>query len=63
MPHHEAIDKFNANKDYYMAELRKPLSDTPSVSELGEWLYNTRLADAIESYYNGTETHFLLSED
>lgn len=63
MPHHEAIDKFNANKDYYMAELRKPLSDTPSVSELGEWLYNTRLADAIETYYNGTETHFLLSED
>ena len=63
MPHHEAIDKFNANKDYYMAELRKPLSDTPSVSELGEWLYNTRLADAIESYYNGEETHFLLSED
>lgn len=63
MPHHEAIDKFNANKDYYMVELRKPLSDTPSVSELGEWLYNTRLADAIESYYNGTETHFLLSED
>ena len=63
MPHHEAIDKFNANKDYYIAELRKPLSDTPSVSELGEWLYNTRLADAIDSYYAGTETHFLLSED
>ena len=63
MPHHEAIDKFNANKDYYMEQLRKPLSDIPSVDELGEWLYNTRLADAIESYYNGTETHFLLSED
>lgn len=63
MPHHEAIDKFNANKDHYLSALRKPLSDTPSVSELGEWLYNTRLADAIESYYNGTETHFLLSED
>ena len=63
MPHHEAIARFNANKDYYMEQLRKPLSDTPSVDELGEWLYNTRLADAIESYYNGTETHFLLSED
>lgn len=63
MPHHEAINKFNANKDHYMSELRKPLSDTPSVDELGEFLYNTRLADAIDSYYNGTETHFLLSED
>ena len=63
MPHHEAIDKFNANKDHYLSALRKPLSDTPSVSELGEWLYNTRLADAIDSYYAGTETHFLLSED
>ena len=63
MPHHEAVDKFNANKDYYMEQLRKPLSETPNVDELGEWLYNTRLADAIDSYYNGTETHFLLSED
>lgn len=63
MAHHEAIDKFNANKDHYLSALRVPLSDTPSVSELGEWLYNSRLADAIESYYNGTETHFLLSED
>lgn len=63
MPHHEAINKFNTNKDHYMSELRKPLSDTPSVDELGEFLYNTRLADAIDSYYNGTETHFLLSED
>lgn len=63
MPHHEAINKFNTNKDHYMSELRRPLSDTPSVDELGEFLYNTRLADAIDSYYNGTETHFLLSED
>ena len=63
MPHHEAVDKFNANKDHYLSELRKPLSDTPSVDELGEYLYNTRLADAIDSYYAGTETHFLLSED
>lgn len=63
MPHHEAIDKFNANKDYYMNALRKPISDTPDVDELGDWLYNTRLADAIDSYYNGTETHFLLGED
>ena len=63
MPHHEAIDKFNANKDYYMEKLRSPLSDTASVDEMGEWLYNTRLADAIDSYYNGEETHFLLSED
>lgn len=63
MPHHEAVDKFNANKDYYLEQLRQPISDLPSVDELGEWLYNSRLADAIESYYNGTETHFLLSED
>ena len=63
MPHHEAVNKFNTNKDHYMSELRKPLSDTPSVDELGEFLYNIRLADAIDSYYNGTETHFLLSED
>lgn len=63
MPHHEAIDKFNANKDYYVEKLRSPLSDTASVDEMGEWLYNTRLADAIDSYYNGEETHFLLSED
>ena len=63
MPHHEAIDKFNANKDYYMEKLRSPLSDTASVDEMGEWLCNTRLADAIDSYYNGEETHFLLSED
>ena len=63
MPHHEAVDKFNANKDYYMQALRKPLSDTPDVDELGEWLYNIRLADAIDSYYNGEQTHFLLGED
>lgn len=63
MPHHEAVEKFNANKDYYLEQLRQPISDLPSVDELGEWLYNSRLADAIESYYNGTETHFLLSED
>ena len=63
MPHKEAINKFLANKDYYLIELRKPYSDAPSVDELGEWLYNTRLADAIEAYYNGEETHFLLAED
>lgn len=63
MPHHEAVDKFLDNPDHYLTALRTPLSDTPSVDELGEWLYNSRLADAIESYYNGTETHFLLSED
>ena len=63
MPHKEAINKFLANKDYYLTELRKPYSDAPSVDELGEWLYNTRLADAIEAYYNGEETHFLLAED
>ena len=63
MPHKEAIDKFLANKEHYLTELRKPLSDAPSVDELGEWLYNTRLADAIEAYYNGEETHFLLAED
>ena len=63
MPHKEAIDKFLANKEHYLSELRKPVSDAPSVDELGEWLYNTRLADAIESYYNGEETHFLLAED
>lgn len=63
MPHHEAVDKFLANPTHYLTALRAPLSDTPSVDELGEWLYNSRLADAIDSYYNGTETHFLLSED
>lgn len=63
MPHKEAIDKFLANKEHYLSELRKPISDAPSVNELGEWLYNTRLADAIEAYYNGEETHFLLAED
>lgn len=63
MPHHEAVTKFNENKEHYLSALRKPLSDTPTVKELGEFLYNTRLADAIDTYYEGTETHFLLSED
>ena len=63
MPHHKAIDLFNANSSHYLASLRQPISDTPSVDELGEWLYNSRLADAIDAYYAGNETHFLLSED
>lgn len=63
MPHHIAIEKFLANKEHYMEALRAPLADDASVDEMGEWLYNSRLAYAIDSYYNGEETHFLLSED
>ena len=63
MPHHIAIEKFLANKEHYMEALRAPLADDASVDEMGEWLYNTRLADAIDSYYNGEDTYFLLSED
>ena len=63
MPHHTAIEKFLADKEHYMEALRAPLADEATVEDLGEWLYNTRLADAIDSYYNGEQTHFLLSED
>ena len=63
MPHHTAVELFDANPDHYLAALRTPLLDKAGVDEIGDFLYNSRLADAIESYYNGTETHFLLSED
>lgn len=77
MPHHEAVAKFNANPEYYLSALRaKPeVLDTllttantekeikAYVNAMGEHLYNRRLADAIESYYKGEPTHFLLGED
>ena len=63
MPHHTAVELFDANPDHYLAALRTPLSDKADVEEIGDFLYNSRLADAIESYYAGEPTHFLLGED
>jgi hypothetical protein len=77
MAHHVAVEKFEANPEYYLNALRtKPeclaeMLTTNStekeikayVSAMGDHLYGRRLADAIDSYYNGTETHFLLGED
>lgn len=68
MPHHIAVDKYNANPEHYQAQLRrtdltKKLECGRIIPDHGGILYNTRLADAIQSYYNGEETNFLLGED
>jgi len=63
MPHHTAVELFDANKDHYLTALRTPLEDNADVDAIGDYLYNSRLADAIESYYNNEPTHFLLGED
>lgn len=57
LPHWEAIQRFTANPSHYLAALKTPSDD------MGETLYNARLAQAIEDYYSGTPSHFLLGED
>ena len=57
LPHWEAIQRFNANPSHYLSALRAPNDD------MGETLYNSRLAQAIEDYYNTVPSHFLLGED
>lgn len=56
-PHDEAIATFEANPAHYLAELRT------DAGERGKNLYNTRVAQAIEDFYNETPSHFLLGED
>lgn len=55
--HHTAIERFDASREHYITALRIDTGDR------GENLYNSRLAQAIEDYYSGTPSHFLLSED
>jgi len=55
--HSDAEERFDANVEHYLAELRKPTGD------MGKDLYNSRLAQAIDDYYNEEPSRFLLSED
>ena len=74
MAHHTAIEKFTANKEHYLQELRRiDLTDSfvlettdkeyTTVPDFGPMLYNRRLAQAIEDYYSETPSRFLLGED
>lgn len=57
MPHGEAISKFKNNTEYYLTCLKTPCED------MGKTLYNKRLAQAINDYFEGIPSRFLLSED
>ena len=57
LPHWEAIQRFNSNPSHYLSALRETNED------MGETLYNSRLAQAIEDYYNAIPSHFLIGED
>jgi len=57
MSHKEAIDKFNLTPGLYLDALKSKSGD------MGKDLYNSRLAQAIEDYYNEVPSHFLLGED
>ena len=57
LPHSTAISRFNATPGYYLEQLRADHGD------MGDNLYCSRLAQAIEDYYNQIPSHFLLGED
>lgn len=55
--HEAASRRFLANKDKYLMALKKESGN------MDKDFYNSRLAEAIEDYYAGKPSHFLLSED
>lgn len=68
MPHHQAVELFNSNPEYYLNALHEDVyttrdsateKDSIEVLDYGQMFYNKRLAEAIQA----ETTHFILFED